>query len=277
MLSPLFPMNSSITIFVGGPDMAKYVLILGALFIGMGSFAAEVKPKYGPKGNPKASPVGVSHEYFQNKNNPSPDYWALTGYYVPQFNGYSCSAATVAMVLNAARLNAVKSADDKVILQPDLLKKVKAEHWEERLSKPGFRKEHGVSLDILGKVTEASFKAYGFDNVSVKVVHLDSTSSDVRSALIAALKENEKSAGDFIIANFNQQAFTDDAEAGHIAPVGAYDAETDRVLIMDPDREYYEPYWISVDNFIVGMATKDKSSALNRGYVWVKVGQPAKN
>jgi hypothetical protein len=31
-------------------------------------------------------------------------------------------------------------------------------------------------------------------------------------------------------------------------------------------------YWVSIDTFLAGMATKDKSSNLNRGYIWIKTG-----
>jgi hypothetical protein len=70
-----------------------------------------------------------------------------------------------------------------------------------------------------------------------------------------------------LISNFNQKVFTDDSEVGHFAPVGAFDPEKSRVLILDPDREYYEPYWVSVNDFIDGMNTKDSSGDQYRGYL----------
>ena len=83
--------------------------------------------------------------------------------------------------------------------------------------------------------------------------------------------ENEKSPNDFIVANFNQKVFTVDTDAGHIAPVGAYDAEKRRVLILDPDREWYEPYWVSEERFIEGMNTKDSENNQFRGYLVIQL------
>jgi hypothetical protein len=41
------------------------------------------------------------------------------------------------------------------------------------------------------------------------------------------------------------------------------------VLILDPDRQWYEPYWISVDTLLAGMATKDSGGTAYRGLVRV--------
>ena len=237
------------------------------------SLASEIKLKYGPAGNPRATPLSQSNEYFRSPKNRAPDYWALAGFYVPQINGAACSAASVTMVLNAARAGLSKTSEDKVITQKDLLDKVTVEQWKQRLGEGGMNGEYGIApIERLGKITEAAFKSYGFSNASVKVVHVENTSAQTKKELIAVLRENEKSAKDFVIANFNQKFFTDDAEAGHIAPIAAYDAEKERVLIFDPDRDYFEPYWISMDTFLAGMATLDKGAKAYRGYVVIRLG-----
>ena len=46
-----------------------------------------------------------------------------------------------------------------------------------------------------------------------------------------------------MLVYFNQGAVTGDWDGPHISPIGAYDAKTDRVLIMDVDRDWYVPYW----------------------------------
>jgi hypothetical protein len=85
------------------------------------------------------------------------------------------------------------------------------------------------------------------------------------------LLENEQSRKNFILVNFNQQAFTDDADAGHIASVGAYDSTQRRVLILDPDRHYYEPYWVGIETLVTGLNTVDKSTQKPRGYLWIEL------
>ena len=59
------------------------------------------------------------------------------------------------------------------------------------------------------------------------------------------------------------------ASSGHFAPVGKYDAATDRVLIMDPDRESFDPFWVPADLFLRSMSGIDSDSGLPRGYLIV--------
>jgi hypothetical protein len=250
----------------------KNALLCSLLILGFTlSARSETKPKYGPAPNPRAIPLARANEYFKSKAHAAPDFWNLSGFYVPQINGYSCSAASVAMVLNAARVGLPKTADDKVILQEELLDRVKVEDWKERLSPAGAKGAHGMDLDRLRSAAEAAFRQFGFPKSTVEAIHLDDTSVASKKRVLDLLKKNERSADDFLIANFDQKAFTDDAEVGHLAPVGAFDEIHKRVLILDPDREYYEPYWVSVDDFIAGMATRDSGGSKNRGLIYIKL------
>jgi hypothetical protein len=87
------------------------------------------------------------------------------------------------------------------------------------------------------------------------------------------LVENEQTADDFMLAVFWQATYTDDpeGESGHVAPVAAFDADKDRVLILDPDRQWYEPYWVPLDTFIAGMARVDGITGKTRGYLHVTI------
>ncbi len=236
-------------------------LFVLAVFSANTGFAEAPKPKYGSN----AILLSQSHEYL--KHNAAPDYWVISPYYVPQQDGRSCSLASVTMIVNAARSGQKLTVDDELATQAGVLKRVNDEIWNKGLSDVG----HGISLDQLKPLIEKSLKAYNVNDVAVTVVHTNDTSEKTKKALHQALVENEKSAKNFIIANFNQKVYTDDAEAGHIAPIAAYDAKTKRVLIMDPDRLWYEPYWVSEDVFLNGMATHDKTSDQFRGYVTISI------
>ena len=254
--------------------MKKFnLLVLLCVFsaTSISAIAADVKPKYGPTKTPVATTLAASHEYLQSSQRAAPDFWAMIGYYAPQITDSACSVASVAAVLNGARAFVAKTADDKLITQAALLEK--NEEWKARISKEGWgeKKAHGTSLDFLRDLTESAFKANGFLNVEVKAVHVRDQSPKTLKAVHDALVENEKSAQDFIIANFNQKNYTDDADAGHISPVGAYDAKKKRVLILDTDRDWYEPYWISERAFIEGMNTKDNEKNDYRGFLVIKL------
>jgi hypothetical protein len=225
----------------------------------MASAAPSPKPKYGPE----ATRISLSHEYLQKSS--APDYWALSPYYTAQQTGAACSIASVTMITNGARVKKNLTADDELVTQNSLLKKTDDKTWEKSVSEGG----HGVSLEELGHYVEESMKAYGLAPAQVVVMHAQK-SVEFKKKLHQALVENEKSANDFIIANFIQGTYTGDADVGHIAPVGAYDIKKKRVLVMDPDRKWYEPYWVSEETFLRGMATTDPASGMARGLIWVE-------
>lgn len=235
-------------------------VVLTAFGASQATLAADTKPKYGPQ----ATRLTRSHEYFKKAD--AADFWALMPYYVHQQTGSACSVASVAMVMNALRAPQDLGSEEQLITQDSLLAKAGKADWKKAVSKVG----SGRTLDQLGDAIRASLKAYGFKNHKVTVVHTDDASPATLEALRKALSENEKSARDFIVANFIQGALTGDADVGHIAPIGAYDAAAKKVLILDPDREWYEPYWASDEALLAGMATRDKGAAKSRGYVLIR-------
>jgi hypothetical protein len=226
------------------------------------SLSASAKPKYGPN----ATVLSKSHEYINSEK--APDYWALSPYYLPQQNAKSCSVASVAMVVNAARANMELTSDDQLATHDDLLKKVGDKKWSNAVDMSQLG--GGVALDELKTDVEESLNAYGLKNYTVTVHHMDKSQA-AKDQLHKDLLENEKSANDFIIINFIQGAYTGDADVGHISPIGAYDKKKKRALVMDVDREWYEPYWVSESVLAGGMATTDKTSGHTRGYLYIKL------
>ena len=191
-------------------------------------------------------------------------------YYVPQQDGKSCSLASVTMVVNAARVHENLTADDELATQPEVLKKSAVEDWKKDLDVLG----KGVTLDELGRFTEAALRAYGEAPTDIQVLHVDHT-PESRKKVHDYLTHLGKTDRAFMIANFLQGSYTGDADVGHIAPVGAYDVQKKRVLIMDPDRQWYEPYWVSEKTFVDGMATKDTQGSKTRGLIFIQL-PPAK-
>lgn len=222
------------------------------------SWASDPKPKYGPE----ITLLSASHEYVLK--NAAPDYWALSPYYVEQEDEASCSISSTAMVVNGARVGWKMTADDELATQKGLMKRATLPPWKDGKGGP-------ANLDELGALILDGLKAYGVKNATAEVVHTDDMSDATKKKLHHALVENEKSANDFIVINFIQGVYTGDADAGHISPIAAYDAKKKRVLVLDPDRQWYEPYWVSEETLLKGMATEDKSSGKHRGFVWVKL------
>lgn len=244
--------------------MRRRILLLGiaVILIHAGWASAggdQTPPKYGPRGAPYAAPLWQSHEYFQSPKNAAPDFWALITHYTGQSNSLSCSVAAVAMVQNAiARTQGDLLARDANYQQAQLINDVKAVHWKKRVTGTGWMGRKGLTLQELEEVVWETFKTYGIKGWTVSRRSFQDNTPRALGELRALLEANEASADDFIILHFLQDRLTDDPGGpyAHISPVGAYDAASDRVLILDVDREYYGPYWVSTERLLAALSAR---------------------
>ena len=173
-------------------------------------------------------------------------------YYAAQITPSACSVASLAMVFNAARSRFSLAQDDMLIDQEILLKRVKTAKWADKAQ------AGGVYIEDFQAIARSACKEFRFKKVEVKIVWVLSDRKERRDRVIKDLTQLEDNAGFFMIANFDQKSFTDDTSVGHYAPVAAYDRKRKRVLILDPDREWYEPYWVSVESFMSGMIENER-------------------
>ena len=153
--------------------------------------------------------------------------------------------------------------------------KVDVENWKARTSAEGFKKPgvekviRGVDLQTMPKIVEAAFKQFGLAKVQVRAVHLDDAGPKSLERLRQDLEASEGNGRNFILGDFDRGKLSGDPEAGHWAAIAAFDAKKDRVLVLDPERDDYEPYWVDLAAFAGAMATQDKSVQQNRGYLIV--------
>jgi len=82
-------------------------------------------------------------------------------------------------------------------------------------------------------------------------------------------RQNLKTDGDFLLVNY-QRAVLGQKEMGHISPVAAYNAATDRMLILDVAAYRYPSVWASTEALWNAMNTVDSSSGRTRGFVAVR-------
>lgn len=225
---------------------------------------AAVKMKYGSF----AAALSNDHAYF--KSNAAPDYWAIAPFYAAQRDDRSCSLASLTMIANAARKSQALNSEAELYTQDSLLEASKSKLWKANLSEIG----KGVTLAELKTLAETVLPLTGAKNVSIHLFQPDSNSGQNLEALRKILRENEKNDGDLIVVNFLQGALTEDAPVGHIAPVGAYDEKKKRVLVFDPDRRWYEPYWVPDTKLLDAMATLDPVSEKHRGLIWIRFTRP---
>lgn len=240
---------------------------------------AEATPKSGtrprPKYGPDATPLSAmsNGDYF--RNNRAPDYWTLAPYYVPQVTERGCSAANLSMVLNAARVGMQLTAGDRLVTFQSLLEKYVDENYRKAvLGKTLFPGTNFSNQNLTRLLNEAARKL-NVPNARPRAEFFGIDQADRaegRRRLREALERNEKSADDYILFSFVQGTVTGDPEGGaHVATVGAYDAKKNLVLVMDPDREWYEPYWTPLDKLFDAVADPKSDSRKEAGWIYFKI------
>jgi hypothetical protein len=220
------------------------------------------QPKYGTQ----AVRLFHAHEYLQTHE--APDFWALMPYYTHQITERACSVASTTMVANAMRSQVELTTADELLTQERILKQVCHPQWAHDVGPEG----ESVTMEELGEYVRETLKLFGPRQYEVQAVRVDPRDKGLRERIRKMLVENERSDDDFVMVVFWQAAFTEDpeGETGHIAPLAAYDAAHERALVFDPDRQWYEPYWVPLDTLVAGMARPDPDSGKSRGYIWVR-------
>ena len=127
----------------------------------------------------------------------------------------------------------------------------------------GTIREVVLSLKTFGDVLRCA-------GADVTTIHAQSTDEEgFRAALKAALV-----GASFVGLNFDHAALKM-AGRGHFSPAAAYDAVSDRVLVLDVARYNYEPFWVAVPALFEAMnhsaqtllfERKKRDSSHYRGY-----------
>jgi Phytochelatin synthase len=218
------------------------VAFLAAVLLAGGLLRAEEsRPKLGPN----AISIQQSHEYLQN--HPALDYWALSPHYLPQNTSSACSLAAITMLVNALR--GLPDFDDvPLVTQDNLLEVVDSKQWAMATMEHG----PGVTWEEFKHYVRASITAFMVD-ADIEVFKPQIVSATTIGQLRDLLMQNEQTDRDVVLVYYNQGILTGSWDGPHISPIAAYDAEHRRVLIMDVDRQWYVPYWVSDDKLLEAM------------------------
>jgi len=180
----------------------------------------------------------------------------LFKYHVKQFHESSCSVASVVNVVNALLEHQGKTMGEP-LTQHDLLDKVTAAHWKERMSDDGYNGKRGLPLEILGQVVQQSLDnceiSYGSVE-TVSAVTKPGGTKQFKKDLYHRLERFEKNGDCLIICHFNQGRFLPELHIPHISPVGGFDPASARVTMLDVDPVQKWPYQISFETFYRGIS-----------------------
>jgi hypothetical protein len=240
------------------------IVLWTALITTSGTGAYETKPKFGPD----AIPIEQATDYL--RTHPAPHYWAISPFYIPQDTGSACSVASIAIMLNVLR-GVPERADAELVTQDAL----RAALDDAQLTTETADHGPGVTFAKLREVVAHSLHLYDLESYGIETFKPTDAPDASLARLRSILAAYESSSEGIMLIYFNQGVLTGDWDGPHISPVGAFDAGTGRVLIMDVDRRFYIPYWSSVSKVLESMlkpapARFGPLAGETGGLVWVR-------
>jgi hypothetical protein len=210
------------------------------------------------------------------------DFPALANQFEPQSNVAFCGPTTVAIVLNAVRGRSQDLPRDRSRLRAEDLQYLPSGF---DLTVPRFTQDNVISKgqktrsQVLGEpvtvngkqVRDGGYQLRQLDELlrahdlvtRLVVVDDKKLEEEIRTDWV----ENLKRSGDYVIVNYGRED-VGQRGGGHISPLGAYDAESDSVLVMDVNPASAGWVWMPTVTLIRGMRTFD--TVENRGYILVQ-------
>ena len=227
--------------------------------------------------------------FFRSKYNN--DFFQLAHHYQPQANPLYCGIASSVIVLNS-----IRASSGKIPVQPQFsVKKPKALggdvipynlYNQANLLNETTDKVKSRNIIQLKNISADSGDNSGKFDPGLKLAELAGvlesyklavqkypSNADIkngadkfRSRIKATLNENKL----FILVNYKSD-MVGQLGSGHISPVGAYDEQSDSVLVLDV-AGYQNPWiWIPIVDLYASMHTKDGDKY--RGYLLVEEGE----
>ena len=194
---------------------------------------------------PLDSPAGQA---LLAESDATADYAGLLDNFVAQSRKAYCGVASAVTTLNAAGTPNAPLDERALFAHPAV---------DAHPLKVSFI---GMSLGEFGEL----LRAHGAEVTVVKA-----SSTDV-AAFRRTARANLGRDGDFLLVNY-QREHLGQSPSGHISPVAAYHARSDRLLILDVAAHKYPPVWARLDEVWAAMnAPLNPQTSTTRGYVIVR-------
>jgi hypothetical protein len=190
-------------------------------------------------------------------------YFPLGINFLTQKTQSYCGVASIVMVLNALQAPAPATPEFEpyhTFTQDNFL-----DARTETILPRYVLAQIGMTLDQIGQLL-------ALQPVAVEVHHAsDGGQEEFRAAARSYLGQKDH----YVIVNYLRKAIGQE-RGGHISPLAAYDARTDRFLILDVARYKYPPVWVDAGELFGAMNTTDSNNEnKTRGYVLIaKAGMP---
>jgi hypothetical protein len=185
------------------------------------------------------------------------DFFPLSTQFITQVNQAYCGVASIVMALNSLGIEAPEAPQYKpyrVFTQENFFNNKATQ----QVISAEIVSRQGMTLEEMGKL----ISSYG---AKAKVYHASNTNIDEFRKLAA---ENLNQKENFLLINYLRREIGQE-KGGHISPIAAYNAQSDRFLILDVSRYKYPPVWVKTTDLWKAMSTQDSTSGKSRGFVFV--------
>lgn len=209
------------------------------------------------------------------------DFPVLANQFEAQSNGAFCGPTTAAIVLNAQRVPDPQLPHDHSRLRPADLRYLPkgadlslARFTQENVIEKGPKTRaqvlgepvtrDGKQIAEFGYQTRQLDELLRANGLRTRLVIVDDHKPEAE--IRADLSDNLARRGDFVVINYSRKAVGQPG-GGHISPLGAYDRQSDSVLVLDVNPSKLGWVWVPTATLVRAMRTLD--SRENRGYVLV--------
>jgi len=218
-----------------------------------------------------ASPAGTE---ALRRQAPGAAVWQLLPHFVTQQTQSYCSVATSVILLNALASWKDLLAPVDPVFTPHPYFTQDTIFGKCARALPSHVSGRNISAPLIAThgATLEEWQAYMSCFANASAVHAGQSSpAAFRAAVNASLGAFPDTPRRLLGINFHRTEIGEHG-GGHMSPVAAYDAEKDRILILDVSRYKYPPVWVPLSKVFLAMNTTDSSSRISRG--WLTVGMP---
>lgn len=184
------------------------------------------------------------------------DYWELAPTFAVQQTQSYCAVASAITVLNAMPIN--KPIDTTYAPYAYFTQSNFFTPAVEKIISPQTVLAMGMTREEMAQ----TLTGHGVNAISIAGDSLDEDA--LRNLLQTALGDD----GKFVLANY-LRASLQQIGGGHWSALAAYDASSDRVLILDVAKYKYTPAWVTISSLRNAINTLDTTSGKTRGLVIV--------
>ena len=189
--------------------------------------------------------------------------WHLIVNRTAQRGRTSCSLASLCIALNGLLSARSSGSVDKTICESQILDILDEGDLHRNLSEG----TGGATLDQILEMANKTIVRLEIPNLHASVHRMEEASGAFLDNFRKDLSFSAKHSKAVLIANYHQGVATGkDFTHGHHAPVAPLGEDATELCVVDPAQEGFS-YVLDIEQMAKAMATVDKTSGINRGYL----------